>query len=661
MSLPILIQDDRTFQELMDEARTVIPLWAPQWTDHNYHDPGITFLEMFAWLTEMQLFSLDVVSQKILFKYLSLLGIKLAPPTASRVEVQFVSTQGQPVAVPRQTLIQTETPVSGSPVKFETDSAIEVLPIELKRVISYANYQWFDVTQFNYHPRTYYHAFGQSPRAGDALYLGFDTAYDLSLLKDKILHLAVFPYDIDLPPVGDGLPGEEGLLFPLETEAAVVWEYRDSSNRWQQLEGISQGDPAAEFETKGILAVKFPAALVKGTLPQPGSGSPCTDSLVWFRCRLVNSAYEITPRIDRIIPNVVTATEGYHPGVFKVKSDGLPNMEIKVPQYPIFPGSQVVTVENKVWACVDDFDASGSSDLHYILLPFEGKLVFGNGEAGAIPRPGEEIAVSYAVSSRLKSTEGIPPVGAETIKQVSDADLAALGLTVINPYESYGGNAPESIVEAFARFKKELTIPCTAVTAADYESIVKATPGLRVARARAVLSPSSANKNFVTVVVVPYSFNKKPVSSKTFKRSVCRYLDLHRSITTYISIVDPDYVEVSVTAQVVALTGYEPELMKYRILQKLEEFLSPLPTDSNPNSWPFGRPVYYSEINELIKGVEGVDYVASVLLSAEQGTFTIEDGSVVIGPLSLVYSGDHDIEVLTPLSRECTTWKKKNS
>ena len=33
--------DDRHFQDIMDEARTLIPRFCPEWTDHNLSDPGI--------------------------------------------------------------------------------------------------------------------------------------------------------------------------------------------------------------------------------------------------------------------------------------------------------------------------------------------------------------------------------------------------------------------------------------------------------------------------------------------------------------------------------------------------------------------------------------------------------------------------------------------
>ena len=46
MSLPQL--DDRSYDDLIAEARALIPAFAPEWTDHNPSDPGIALLELFA-------------------------------------------------------------------------------------------------------------------------------------------------------------------------------------------------------------------------------------------------------------------------------------------------------------------------------------------------------------------------------------------------------------------------------------------------------------------------------------------------------------------------------------------------------------------------------------------------------------------------------------
>jgi len=62
MSLPLDNLDDKTYAQLVEEARKRIPIYAPRWTDHNIHDPGITLMELFAWLTEMQIYRLNKIT-----------------------------------------------------------------------------------------------------------------------------------------------------------------------------------------------------------------------------------------------------------------------------------------------------------------------------------------------------------------------------------------------------------------------------------------------------------------------------------------------------------------------------------------------------------------------------------------------------------------------
>ena len=55
MTLPELNLDDRTFQELVSEARLKVmeACEFTGWTEHNVSDPGITLIELFAWMTEL--------------------------------------------------------------------------------------------------------------------------------------------------------------------------------------------------------------------------------------------------------------------------------------------------------------------------------------------------------------------------------------------------------------------------------------------------------------------------------------------------------------------------------------------------------------------------------------------------------------------------------
>jgi len=74
MPIPLPNLDDRTYAELTEQARALIPALDPEWTDHNVSDPGITLVELLAWLTEMVLFQVNEVPPANVEAFLGLLN-----------------------------------------------------------------------------------------------------------------------------------------------------------------------------------------------------------------------------------------------------------------------------------------------------------------------------------------------------------------------------------------------------------------------------------------------------------------------------------------------------------------------------------------------------------------------------------------------------------
>jgi hypothetical protein len=73
MSLPLPRLDDRTYAQLVQEGVALIPRYAPGWTNHNASDPGITLVELFAFLTESYLYRVDRVTDRARLAFLRLL------------------------------------------------------------------------------------------------------------------------------------------------------------------------------------------------------------------------------------------------------------------------------------------------------------------------------------------------------------------------------------------------------------------------------------------------------------------------------------------------------------------------------------------------------------------------------------------------------------
>jgi predicted phage baseplate assembly protein len=72
LDLPNL--DDRTYEDLVAEALRLIPNYAPEWTNYNPSDPGITLIEIFAYLTEMLLYRQNRITDDNLRTFLRLLN-----------------------------------------------------------------------------------------------------------------------------------------------------------------------------------------------------------------------------------------------------------------------------------------------------------------------------------------------------------------------------------------------------------------------------------------------------------------------------------------------------------------------------------------------------------------------------------------------------------
>jgi predicted phage baseplate assembly protein len=78
--IPNLNLDDRTYQDIVNEAIRLIPHYCPEWTNHNPTDPGMALVELFAWMTEMTIYRLNKVPEKTYLALIDLLGMSMIPP-----------------------------------------------------------------------------------------------------------------------------------------------------------------------------------------------------------------------------------------------------------------------------------------------------------------------------------------------------------------------------------------------------------------------------------------------------------------------------------------------------------------------------------------------------------------------------------------------------
>jgi hypothetical protein len=130
--------DDRTFHDIVEEAISMIPRYAPEWTNHNPSDPGITLIELAAWMTDQLIYRLNQVPDKNYVAFLNLLGIKLRAPRAARGLLRMTLVEGATKQrVPRGTPVSTPQATEEHVVTFETARDVVVTNARPDRCFSY--------------------------------------------------------------------------------------------------------------------------------------------------------------------------------------------------------------------------------------------------------------------------------------------------------------------------------------------------------------------------------------------------------------------------------------------------------------------------------------------------------------------------------------------
>jgi Baseplate J-like protein len=135
MPLPSPNLDDRTFAQLVEEARARIAATCPSWTDLSIGDPGMALVDVFAYLTETLIYRFNRVPEKAYVEFLRLLGVTLMPPAAATTNLVFTLSQSlpKPTEIPRGTRVTIARAGSGgdAPV-FVTEKTLLIPPGETK-------------------------------------------------------------------------------------------------------------------------------------------------------------------------------------------------------------------------------------------------------------------------------------------------------------------------------------------------------------------------------------------------------------------------------------------------------------------------------------------------------------------------------------------------
>ncbi|KIF75164.1 baseplate J family protein [Streptomyces sp. 150FB] len=648
MALPSPNLDDRRFQQFVDDAKRYIQQRAPEWTDHNVSDPGVTLVETVAHMADQIVYRLNRVPEKNHLAFLDLIGITLFPPSASRADVTFwlSAPLEEVVRLPVGTEVATTRTESEEAVVFATERELSVVPSALGfLVVQQSGEAVVDRTSDLAEGKDL-HCFAESPRPGDCLMFGLTAA---------VPHCAVA---LTLDSRVDGV-GVDPRQPPL------VWEAW-TEDGWTLCE--VDRDETGGLNRPGEVVLHVPGGHVLSRTGRREAG--------WLRCRVTEPLpnqpfYATSPTVRSAEVFTIGGTTGaVHAETVGDEalgeSTGLPGQRLRLANAPVVGDVpplhlQVAADEGWTdWEAVPHFAASGPDDRHFTLDAATGEIAFGTAvrepdgslrQYGAVPPKGSVIrARQYRTGGGRAGNvaRGAIQVVRNSVPYVSE---------VINREAATGGVDAETVDEAKARAPITLRAQDRAVTLRDYEELARrAAP--ETARITCIEGdPDEHGAHAVRVLVVPQAV-ADPGGRLRFEQLVpgdgllgriTHYLDDRRLIGTRLAVGPPYYQGVTVVATVHAFRGTDADRVRRQAHDALYQHLDPLAGGSGGTGWSFGRPVQSGEIFAVLQRVPGVELVDQVLLHpADPLTGKRGDPTdrIDLDAAALVFSFDHRVRVI---------------
>jgi hypothetical protein len=675
MPLPSPILDDRSYQQLRDELIRRIPVYAPEWTDRNASDPGITLIELFAFLGENLLFRFNQIPDATKLSFLRLLQIPLRPAAAARAMVTAVNgdATGAPVLVP----IGTE--LRAGAVPFQTLVELQAWPLEITAIGKIAAPKpdapdSLEFTQVSIDARggikageqaAYYisQVVPADPAASDAAPVDFSVATqpvdyqksvdgtiwiavrstkttDLTKLGGALINLGFVP-DPELPSLDEidpcpGLAAGTGdeMIWQASTgvlDAAGLPTYTTVTVAGDTTRGLAdfgsvQVRLPEDITTLGPIAVAdLDRAGTDSFPPQIEDADVAASVLFWLRASRRDPARPL-PKVLFIginateVAQMITA-----PAEFIGTGTAAASQVFTLVHSPVIDATTRIQVEEvsgwSDWTAVSGFEASHEDSRHYVLDPEAGTLTFGNGIRGRAPQIGERIrALEYRYGGGADGN-----VAAKAISKV----VGVANVTVSNPLPATGGAAGESIAEGLERVPGEFRRHDRAVTQSDFQELALATPGAGVGRADCLplFDPRTRVTDaagVVSVVVWPREDAKHPNAprpDRSLLSRVCRWLDARRLVTTELNVIPPTYRKIAVSVGLQAKPGYGIEAVRRWVELVIRQYLAPLPPYGPAGGgWPLGRAVYGPELEAAALQVEGVQFIECLRLAVWNDT-----------------------------------------
>ncbi len=650
MPLPPLVLDDLDWRRLTDAARVRIPaLSAGQWTLHAPVDPGVTLIELYAWLLDQRVYWMDHVPEALFRAAVAILGEHMQPTRAART-VLALSRAGAATDVAAGTPLEIARAVAG-PV-FTTTEGVQLLRVLGVGVAATpaGGGGVVDRTHDLQQGRQV-RLFGVDGAAGEARIVLRLAAAPVGATRPFSLFL-----DVLAPP--QVAPQWSPDAADVSPPAALTWWYsRAGGQAPARFAAADVDDGTRGLRRAGIVRLHVPADWAPEAVDADGIGR------YTLLLRTAAATFTVPPAVRAIVPDAVLA-----------RHERIVRLRLRVTGWLPLPGQSIALdasvappVADRVrlhvreldgawhrWSVVDDFARCGPADRVFRLDRARRRIEFGDGLTGRIPRPDPGVAANASNVSIAVAVGGGPEgnVGsglAWTGVASPGADVRATALV-----DALGGVDAETVDVARGRIAGLLDRVERAVTSADHETVAKATAGIAIARAHAAVGfhpghPCLAVPGTLTVFVVPWAPRgadidmdervDAPWPDPGALAAVRAHLDRARMVGTEVWVCPPRYRKVRLAVRVLGDPG-DAAAARERVTTALRRFLDPLEGGDDAQGWPFGDPVRPSVMmREAMTALrEGeVDAVAIGL----DGAAPEEDCKEVrIGPHDLVVLAD---------------------
>lgn len=543
MPLAIPNLDDRRYQDLRDEALSRIPVYTPEWTNFNKSDPGVTLVELFAFLTENLLYRCNQIPDRNRKKFLTLLNIPLQPATSAQGLVTIANAKG-----PLQTVtLGKGVEVRSGQVPFRTTRGIDVLPIE-GRIYFKQNIVSPSQAVRDYYQQLYASFRGTPQQPPPKLYqvsafpLPGGDPVQLNQTVDGFLWLALLVRDGDKPPKARADKAREAIAgktlsvgvvpnLPDSTRvlpagraagapAPITLQFDipnlpasrgllDNQNRVPQYRPLQSSPTTDVFSQPGVIDVALPAKsgldlwnnidpleAGVGLLPPSLDDSSLNDRLItWLRIR----PSATTPaQFLWLGINCAPVTQQEHiTAELLPAGTGEPDQVVTLAQSPVLQNSVAITVTTvqgvTQWNPVSDLFLAGPEvPVPDLRLPpgsptppaAESKLFLVDAEAGQITFGDGAHGMRPPNQATMRADYDFCMGAAGNVgpESINTSPVLPAGFTVSNPIRTWGGADAETPAEGEKQISRYLQHRDRLVTAYDFEVIALRTPGVEIGR-----------------------------------------------------------------------------------------------------------------------------------------------------------------------------------